>query len=134
MNLYEKFIAKQNEIIDCINKKDDLEAELSQIKREIFKKHKSRFDKKPIGKTTLSDDGFDIVYERKEKITLLTELVKQDDFESDCIVEKVVPEKKTISFSKSEFKKLSDEKQEEVEKYIAREKGAASLKVTKKED
>ena len=68
MNLYEQFIKKQNEIIQAIARREDLESELTDIKREIFKKHKERFKKKPVGKTTLNDEGFEItlVYPKNE--------------------------------------------------------------------
>lgn len=134
MNLYEKFVNKQNEIMQTINKQDDLNAELTIIKRDIFKKHKERFKKKPVGKTTISDEGFEIVYNRTEKVTLLTELIKQDEFESDCIVEKTVPKKVSKSFSKTEFKKLSDEKQEEMENYLARELNTPTISVSLKDE
>lgn len=134
MNIYEQFIKKQNEIINIINQKEQLEFELTEIKKEIYKKHLDRFKKKPIGKTTINDDGFEIIYNRTEKVTVLTELVSQDNFSSDCIVKKIVPEKETISFSKTEFKKLSDSEQEKVEKYIVREMGKPTMSVKIKDE
>ena len=134
MNIYEQFIKKQNEIINIINQKEQLEFELTEIKKEIYKKHLERFKKKPIGKTAINDDGFEIIYNRTEKVTVLTELVSQDNFSSDCIVKKIVPEKETISFSKTEFKKLSDSEQEKVEKYIVREMGKPTMSVKIKDE
>lgn len=133
MNIYEQFIEKQNEIIGLISDQEKAEMELTEIKKELFKKHKERFKKKPVGKTTINDGGFEVAYNRTEKITLLTELVKQEGFESDCILSKVVPEKESISFSKTEFKKLSDDEQGKVEKYIARELNKPTMTVKIKE-
>lgn len=129
MNLYEQFLAKQNEIVDLINAKENKENELNAIKREIFKKHKERFAKKPTGKTTINDSGFEIVYNRTEKITLLTNEIERLKFSSPAIQEKVVPEKRELKFSKTEFKKLADDEQEKVEKFIARELNKPTMQI-----
>lgn len=129
MNLYEKFIKKQNEIIELISQQEKKQAELDQLKREIYKKHLDRFKKKPYGKTTINDDGFEIIYNRTEKITVLSNEIKRLKFESPAIQEKIVPEKRELKFSKTEFKKLSDEEQNKVEDFIAREGGKPTMQV-----
>ena len=134
MNLYEKFVNKQNEIIKAIAKREDLEGELTLIKRDIFKKHKERFKKKETGKTVISDEGFEIVYNRTVKIGLLTELIKQDEYTADCFKLKTVPAKETLSFSKTEYKKMSDEKQAEVNKYISKELNTPTISVKVKDE
>lgn len=134
MNLYEQFVNKQAEIMASIQKTDDLNSELTLIKRDIFKKHKERFKKKETGKTTVNDEGFEIVYNRTEKIGVLTELIKQDNYTADCFVIKTVPEKKTLNFSKTEYKKMSDEKQAEVNKYISKELNTPTISVKIKDE
>ena len=133
MNLYEEFIEKQNEILKNLGEKEVLEMELKTIKRGIFKKHKARFAKKRFGKSTINDDGFQIIYNMTEKISPLTELIKQKGYEADCFVTKTTPEKKVLSFSKSEYKKMSDEKQVEVDEFLLKENGNATLSVMLKE-
>jgi MarR-like DNA-binding transcriptional regulator SgrR of sgrS sRNA len=129
VNIYERFIEAQNKIINNINQKDKLDFELSEIKKEIYKKHIERFKAKPSGKTVIEDSGFEINYSRPEKITLLTELVKKDKFQARCIKEKVTPEKKELTLSKTDYKKLSDEEKAKVDKYLNKELGKASLSV-----
>lgn len=133
MNLYNQFIKKQNEIITLVNQQSKANEELTTIKREIFKAHKERFSKKPNGKTVIVDDGFEINYNRTEKVTILTNLIEQDNITSDCFVEKVTPEKRVLGFSKTEYKKLSDDEQAKLEKYISKELNTPTLTVTIKE-
>ena len=134
MNIYERFIKKQNDIIQLINQQDKAEFELTEIKKEVYLKHKVRFAKKRTGKTTIVDEGFEIIYNRTEKVTLLTELIKQDDYKSDCIVLKTRPETKSLSFSKTEYKKLSDNEQEKVNKYLAVELNKPTMNVKLKDE
>lgn len=129
MNVYEKFIAKQNEIVDLINKQSNAQNELTEIKREIYKKHIERFKAKPLGKSTIKDAGYEIVYNRTEKISLLKSVIEKDEFQSSCIEEKVTPEKRSLSFSKSEYKKLSDDEQSRVNNYITKEMAAPTISV-----
>ena len=121
MNLYEKYLAKQQEIIDCIQKQEELESELNAIKREIYKAHIDRFKKKPIGKTTILDNGHEITYNRLEKIKPLVSLIQKDGLKSECFVEKVTPEKRTLAFSKTKYNKLSDNEKSKIDNYISKE-------------
>ena len=129
MNLYEEFINKQDEIAKASCHIDNLNNELTEIKRKIFIKHQKRFNQKPTGKSVITDGDFTVVYNRTEKISLLNSLIEKDEFESRCLKTKVVPEKRALSFSKAEFKKMSDDEQSIVEKYIIRELGAPTMNV-----
>lgn len=134
MSLYKRFVLTQAKMCSLIDQQDVLNKELIEIKREIFVKHQERFSKKPVGKTIISDEGFDISYNRTEKITLLTNLIKQDEFSSSCITEKVTPEKRVPAFSKTEYKKMTDTEQEKIEKYLVRELNKPTLSVVLKDE
>jgi len=129
LNLYDQFISKQNQICDLISRQELCEIDLNAIKKRIYIKHKERFNKKPTGKTVINDEGFEIVYNRTEKITLLTNVVKREEFRSDCILTKITPRKESLSFSKTEYKKLSDDEQKRVEMYIVREMNKPTMNV-----
>lgn len=134
MNIYDEFIKKQNEIITLVNSKEKAETELDAIKREIYKIHRDRLQKKPTGKTVINDSDYEIVYNRTEKVTLLTNMIIQDDAESSCFVEKITPEKRELKFSKTEYKKLSDNEQEKINKYISKELNKPTMMVKIKND
>jgi len=134
MTLYEQFEKKQNEIFQLINQQEIAEEELNNIRRQIYVKHKERFEQKRSGKTSILDDGYEVTFERREKISVHGITVKREGFKSPCLVEKVTPEKREIKLSKTIYNKLSDCEREKVDKYLHKEQGKPMLRVRRVED
>ena len=129
MNLFEQFIKKQNEIAELTNQTINAQNELKDLKRQVWKKFKEKFKAKPIGKTVIKKDGFEIVYNCTQKISLLTNEIERDKVEFDCFIEKVTPEKRTLALDKKEFKKMDDEDQAKVKKYLMIENNEPTINV-----
>ena len=126
MNVYERFIKKQNEIMALINLQEQKESELAEIKNEIYKIHLDKIKRKPFGKSTIKHDGFEITYNRTEKIKLLETVVKQRDFHHPCIKEKTTTK---LTLSKSDWNKLSDEEREKLQEFVIVEASKPTMSV-----
>jgi len=129
MNLYEHFLKQENTIKTLKGQILLEEAALTEIKRQLYKRHNRRLKEKPIGKSIIKEDGFSMIYTCTQKITLLTESIKKDGFKSSAIIIKKAPASESLVLDKKEYKSLSDKEQEKLKQYLIIENNKPTIKV-----